>query len=69
MSKRLWYQIEVYSKDKLLNHFEQSNNEDCRINTYPSFTNYHGINRVVPTFIMIDLDETPQLVTKDLIKD
>jgi hypothetical protein len=56
MTKRLGYQMEVRSKDELLSQFEYSNYEDCRINAYPSFTNYHGINRVSPSFIMIDLD-------------
>ncbi len=56
MTKRLGYQIEVHSKHELLNCLEESNYEDCRINAYPSFTNYHGINRVAPSFIMIDLD-------------
>jgi Primase X len=56
MTKRLGYQIEVHSKQELLDRFEQSNYEDCRINVYPPFTNYHGINRVAPSFLMIDLD-------------
>jgi hypothetical protein len=56
MTRRLGCQIEVGSKDELLNHFEQSNYEDCRINAYPSFANYRGINRVAPSFLMIDLD-------------
>jgi hypothetical protein len=56
MTKRLGYQIEVRSKDELLNKFEQSNYEDCRVNAYPSFINYLGINKVAPSFVMIDLD-------------
>ena len=56
MTKHLGYQIEVHNKHELLDHFEQSNYEDCRINAYPSFTNYRGINRVAPSFLMIDLD-------------
>ena len=56
MTKRLGYQIEIRSKDELLNQFEQSNYEDCRINAYPSFTTYHGINRTAPSFLMIDLN-------------
>ena len=51
MTKHLGYQIEVHNKHELLDHFEQSNYEDCRINAYPSFTNYRGINRVAPTFL------------------
>src|SRR5689334_16994571 len=55
MTKRLGYQKEVVSKEELMKYFESSNYEDCRINAYPSFTNYQGINRVAPTFVMIDL--------------
>lgn len=56
MTKRLGYQKEVFSKQEVLNYFESSDYEDCRINAYPSFTNYHGINRVAPSFVMIDID-------------
>ena len=56
MTKRLGYQKEVFSKQEVLKYFESSGYEDCRINAYPSFTNYHGINRVAPSFVMIDLD-------------
>jgi hypothetical protein len=65
MTKRLGYQMEVRSKDELLSQFEQSNYEDCRVNAYPSFTNYHRINRVPPSFIMIDLDLRDFANTKD----
>lgn len=56
MTKLLGYQKEVFSKQELMNYFESSNYEDCRINAYPPFTNYQGINRVAPSFAMIDLD-------------
>jgi hypothetical protein len=56
MTKRLGYQKEVFSKQELLKYFASSNYEDCRINAYPPFTNYQGINRVAPSFVMIDLD-------------
>ena len=56
MTKRLGYQKEVYSKKEVLNYFKSSDYEDCRINAYPSFTNYQGINQVAPSFVMIDLD-------------
>ena len=29
---------------------------DCRINAYPAYTQYKGINRQAPNFIFIDLD-------------
>ena len=56
MTKPLGYQIEVFSRQGVLNCFKASGYEDCRINAYPSFTNYQGINRVAPSFVMIDLD-------------
>jgi hypothetical protein len=56
MTKQLGYQKEVFSKQEVLNYFKSSDYEDCRINAYPSFTNYQGINRVAPSFVMIDLD-------------
>ncbi|MGA7898979.1 MAG: hypothetical protein WCA39_08985 [Nitrososphaeraceae archaeon] len=56
MTKRLGYQKEVFSKEELMKYFESSNYEDCRINAYPPFTNHHGINRVAPSFVMIDVD-------------
>ena len=56
MTKRLGYQKEVLDKQSILKYFRLSNYEDCRINAYPSFTTYHGINRAPPTFILVDLD-------------
>ena len=56
MTKRLGYQKEVFSKQEVLNCFKASDYEDCRINAYPSFTNYQGINRVAPSFVMMDID-------------
>ena len=45
MTKKLGYQIEVFNKEEALECFKSSNYEDCRINAYPSFTDYHSINR------------------------
>jgi hypothetical protein len=56
MTKRLGYQKEVLDKQSVLKYFRSSNYEDCRVNAYPSFTNFHGINRTPPSFIIIDLD-------------
>jgi len=56
MTKRLGYQKEVFSKQEVLNYFKSSDYEDCRINAYPSFTSYQDINRVAPSFVMIDID-------------
>ncbi|MFL6413965.1 MAG: DNA primase noncatalytic subunit PriX [Nitrososphaeraceae archaeon] len=56
MTKQLGYQVEVFNKQEALEHFKDSNYEDCRINAYPSFTDYHGINRTPISFLMVDLD-------------
>jgi hypothetical protein len=56
MTKKLGFQIEVFNKEEALEHFKSSNYEDCRINAYPSFTDYHGINRTPISFLMVDLD-------------
>jgi hypothetical protein len=56
MTKRLGYQVEVFNKQEALEHFKTSNYEDCRINAYPSFTEYHGINRTPISFLMVDID-------------
>ena len=56
MTKQLGYQVEVFNKQEALEYFKSSNYEDCRINAYPSFTEYHGINRTPISFLMVDLD-------------
>ena len=56
MTKGLGYQKEVFNKHELLAYFKASNYHDCRINAYPSYTEYKGINLTAPSFIMIDLD-------------
>jgi Primase X len=56
MTKQLGYQLEVFNKDEALEYFKSSKYEDCRINAYPSFTEYHGINRTPVSFLMVDLD-------------
>jgi Primase X len=56
MTKKLGYQVEVFNKEEALEQFKDSNYEDCRINAYPSFTEYHGINRTPISFLMVDLD-------------
>src|ERR1051326_8793458 len=45
MTKELGYQVEVFSREEALGYFKSSNYEDCRINAYPPFTEYQGINR------------------------
>ena len=56
MTKALGYQKEVFNLQKVLGYFRASKYEDCRINAYPSFTKYDGINRTPPSFLMIDID-------------
>ena len=56
MTKQLGYQVEVFDKEEALEYFKSSNYEDCRINAYPSHTEYHGINRTPISFLMVDLD-------------
>jgi hypothetical protein len=56
MTRALGYQKEVFNADEVLTYFKASNYQDCRINAYPLFTNYHEINFTAPSFIMIDLD-------------
>jgi hypothetical protein len=55
-TRQLGYQVEVFSKEEALEYFKDSNYEDCRIKAYPSFTEYHGINRTPISFLMVDLD-------------
>jgi hypothetical protein len=56
MTKRLGYQVDVFNKEEALEYFKDSNYEDCRINAYPSFTEYHSINRTPISFLMVDID-------------
>jgi Primase X len=46
----------VYDKEEALARFKHANLLDCRINAYPDYTGFGGINRQVPNFIFIDLD-------------
>jgi non-catalytic primase subunit PriX-like protein len=56
MTKDIGYQLEVFSKEEALASFQRSRYEDCRINAYPPFTEYQGINRTPISFLMVDLD-------------
>lgn len=51
-------QILVYSKEEAVARFKQSNLFDCRINAYPDYTEYRGINRQAPNFLFLDLDRS-----------
>ena len=56
MTKKIGRKIDVFDKESILLHFEESNYQDCRISAYPRLTDYRRINLISPSFIMIDLD-------------
>src|SRR5262249_654724 len=49
-------QVLVYSQHEALARFRQARFLDCRINAYPSYTEWKGLNRQAPNFLFIDLD-------------
>ena len=49
-------QVLVFSKEEAVQKFKAANMLDCRINAYPSYTQFKGLNRQAPNFIFIDLD-------------
>lgn len=49
-------QIEVFYINEIHDHFRASSLLDCKINAYPKFTSYNGINMQAPTLVMCDLD-------------
>lgn len=49
-------QLEVFSKENALNLYQYSQGVDCKINAYPSYTEWNGLNRQAPSFVFIDLD-------------
>ena len=51
-------QILVYNKEEAYARFKQANFLDCRINAYPAYTEYEGINRQLPNFIFVDIDRS-----------
>jgi hypothetical protein len=51
-------QILVYSKEQAVARYKQANLLDCRINAYPDYTEYKGINRQAPNFLFLDLDRS-----------
>ena len=56
MTKDIGYQLEVFNKEEALRYYKSSEYNDCRINAYPPYTEYHGINRTPVSFLMVDLD-------------
>jgi hypothetical protein len=55
-TKTLGKQSVVYNKEEALARFKQSNLMDCRVNAYPDYIEFRGINRQAPNFIFIDID-------------
>ncbi|TLX87322.1 MAG: DNA primase noncatalytic subunit PriX [Thaumarchaeota archaeon] len=49
-------QFEIFSKEEMIKAYEESDLFDCRVNAYPSYTEYKGIQRYPPNFIFADLD-------------
>jgi hypothetical protein len=56
MTRQIGRQQEISNRESIIKYFQASCWEDCRINAYGTYTNFHGINRTAPTFFMIDLD-------------
>ena len=48
--------LKYFLKEEATTYFEESDFIDCRINNFPSFTNYKGIQRYPPDSIFIDID-------------
>ena len=57
MTKKLGHQKEVFSKKEAAQFFKESDFIDCRINAFPSYTDYKGIQRYPPDLIFIDIDK------------
>ena len=57
MTKKLGYQKEVFSKEEAMEFFKESDFIDCRINAFPSYTEYKGVQRYPPNLVFIDLDK------------
>jgi hypothetical protein len=55
-TKTLGKQYTIYSGEEAIARFKQSNLMDCRINAYPDYIEFNGINRQPPNFIFIDID-------------
>ena len=68
MTRALGRQKEVFNAEEPLECFKESKYEDCRINAYPSYTEYRGINLTAPSFLMIDFDLKILNHKKSLIK-
>ena len=50
-------QVVVYNKEEALAMFKAASYRDCKINAYPKYVEWKGLNRQPPNFIFIDLDQ------------
>jgi len=50
-------QVVVYNKNEAFAMFKAANYLDCKINAYPKYVEWKGMNRQPPNFIFIDLDQ------------
>jgi Primase X len=64
-TKTLGRQYTVYSMEEALARFKQSNLLDCRINAYPVYTEFKGVNRQPPNFVFVDLDRCLFITDKE----
>ena len=51
-------QVLVFNKEEALAKYRHANILDCRINAYPDYIEYGGINRQSPNFLFLDLDKS-----------
>ncbi len=58
-------QFLVRTREEVIDAFIDSNFVDCRINAYPSLTDYKGIQRHKPNFLFIDLDRNSPCFKND----
>lgn len=62
-------QFIVNDINEVFEMFEKAEFIDCKINAYPNFLQYKGINRTPPNFLFIDLDlNSDDIKTLDKIK-
>ena len=61
-------QFLVRSKEEIIKSFTDSNFVNCRINAYPSLTEYKGIQRYKPNLLFIDLDKNNNFKSETAFK-
>lgn len=67
MTKTIGYQKEVFSAEEAIKYYVDSGLIDCRINAFPTYVDYKGIQRYPPDLIFIDLDRS-DFKTEDELK-